>query len=213
MAPFAAELLEVRSPGDGRGGELILALQTLTQELTRRLITAQVGRLLLLHGGAVRHPVTRESFVAPGGTGKTTLARLLGRPYVYLSDETVGIDDNGRIHPYSKPPSLRTPEGGPKHEASPDDLGLARAHPAPTVKRVILLRRPLDYAGLPAIEELGTLDAVQQILPETSSLSKLPRPLRALAALAEKCGPVLSCPYAESDDLVGLNGELIGSGS
>jgi len=41
----------------------------------------------------------------------------------------------------------------------------------------------------------------------------LPRPLRTLAALAEKCGRVLSCFYAEADDLVGLTGELIGSGS
>ena len=112
-------------------------------------------------------------------------------------------------------PLLSSTEKDARRQAvvADEDLVLARAHPAPTVKGVILLRRPLDYAGLPAIEELGTLDAVQQILPETSSLSKLPRPLRALAALAEKCGPVLSCPYAESDDLVGLNGELIGSGS
>jgi hypothetical protein len=214
MAPCAADPLEVRSPGDGRGGEMIPALQTLTQELTRRLITAQVGLLLLLHAGAVSHLVTRESlvFVAPGGAGKTTLARLLGRSYVYLSDETVGIDDIGRIHLYPKPLTLRTPQGGPKPEASPDDLGLARADPTPTMKEVILLTCPLDYAGLPANEGLGTLDAVQ-LPPETFSLSKLPRPLRTLAALAEKCGPVLSCFYAEADDLVGLTGELIGSGS
>lgn len=138
---------------------------------------------------------------------------VLGPPCVYLSDETVVSDDNGRIHPYPKPLSLRTPPGGPKHEASPDDLGLARAHQALTVKGVILLRRPLDYGELPAIEELGKLDAVQQFLPEIPWWSKLPRLLRTLAALAERCGPVLSCCYAEADDLVGLTGELIGYGS
>lgn len=63
MAPCAAEPLEVRSPGDRRDGELIIARQTLTQEVTRWLITAQVGRLLLLHAGAVNRVVTREGLV------------------------------------------------------------------------------------------------------------------------------------------------------
>ena len=214
-ASRAAEPLVVGSPFDGTELELRVALQTLTQRVTRQLIAAQIGRLLLLHAGAVSHPVTGESlvFVAPGGTGKTTLARLLGRSYGYLTDETVGIDNTGRISAYPKPLSLRCSDGGPKTEASPDDLGLVIAHPAPTAKRVILLSRPPGHAGPPDIKELGTLDAVQQILPETSSLGKLPRPLRTLAALAEECGPVLSCSYADADALFGLTAELIGTTS
>jgi len=191
----------------------MLAMQALTQEVTQRLIATQMGRLLLLHAGAVSHPVTGQSlvFVAPGGTGKTTLGCVLGRTYGYLTDETVGIDDDGRIWPYPKPLSLRMPGGGPKREASPDDLGLAGAHRAPTVKKVIVLSRPPSHSGPPVIQELDTLDAVQQMLPETSSLGKLPRPLATLAALAEQGGPVLHCSYAEADDLVALAGELIGT--
>jgi hypothetical protein len=209
---YPAEPLEVLAPGDGTN-DLMVALQLLTQEVTQRLIAAQMGRLLLLHAGAVSHPVTGGSlvFVAPGGTGKTTLTRVLGRRYGYLTDETVGIDSTGRIHPYPKPLSLRLPEGGPKHEVSPDALGLARSHPHPTVKRVIVLSRPGGHAGSPHIEELCTLDAVHHILPETSSLGRLPRPLRTLASLTEQCGPVLRCSYGEADDLAALTAELIGA--
>lgn len=210
-----AEPLEVLQPAGASEAELTLALQLLSQEVTRRLITAQIGRLLMLHAGAVSHPVTGDSlvFVAPGGTGKTTLARALGRHYGYLTDETVGIDSTGRIHPYPKPLSLRVPGGGHKREASPDDLGLARAHPNPRVRRVIVLNRPVGHTAGPIVEELSTMDAVEAILPETSSIHRLPRPLRTLADLTEQYGPVLRCSYAEADDLVALAAALIGEPS
>ncbi|HSN43176.1 MAG TPA: hypothetical protein VLR88_03885, partial [Propionibacteriaceae bacterium] len=139
-----AEPLDATLPADGSEEALHHAMQMLTQVITRRLIDAQSGRLWMLHAGAVSHPVTGNSlvFVAPGGTGKTTLARVLGRRYGYLTDETVGFDSTGRIHPYPKPLSLRQKHGGAKLEASPDELGLGHAHPDPTVTRVILLRRP-----------------------------------------------------------------------
>jgi len=204
--------LEVKPPSEASATELMLALQLLTQEVTRRLISAQIGRLLMMHAGAVSHPVTGDSlvFVAPGGTGKTTLAHVLGRHYGYLTDETVGIDGTGRIHPYPKPLSLRMPGAAFKDEASPDDLVLMPAHPAPTVKRVIVLRRPSGHDSGPIVEELSTLDAVEAILPETSSIARLPRPLRTLADLTERCGPVLRCSYAEAGDLVALTAALIG---
>jgi len=210
-----AEPLDVLPPAGTSDADLTLALQLLTQAVTRRLIEAQIGRLLMVHAGAVSHPVTGESlvFVASGGTGKTTLAHVLGRRYGYLTDETVGIDSTGRIHPYPKPLSLRVPGGSHKEEASPDDLELARAHPDPNVRRVIVLSRPAGHVGAPDIEELRTLDAIQAILPETSSIHRLPQPLRSLANLTEQCGPVLRCSYAEADDLVALTAALIGEAS
>jgi hypothetical protein len=212
MGSHTAEPLHVASPDDDSDIAVKVALQHLTQAVTLRLIEAQVGRLLMLHAGAVSHPLTGESlvFVAPAGTGKTTLTCVLARTYGYLTDETVGIDSSGRIHPYPKPLSLRLPGGGPKRETSPDDLGLRVAHHDPRVRRIILLDRSPDHAGHPLLERLGLLDAIQEVLPQTSSLGKLPRPLQMLAGLAEQLGPVLRCSYGEADDLLGVTAELIG---
>lgn len=182
-----------------------------TQAITHKLIQAQVGRLLLLHAGAVCHPVTGRSlvFVAQGGTGKTTLACTLGRHYGYLTDETVGIDADNRILPYPKPLSLRTDAGWPKQETSPDALGLLHAHPGPTVARVIILARDPDAAE-PRVRELDLLDAIQAIGPQSSSLYALPRGLHRLADLIEATGPVLEVTYAEAESLLPLAADLIG---
>ena len=118
------ERIEVRLDDPDR---LAQRLMTTTQDITRALIRSQRGRLLMLHAGAVSHPETGESlvYVAPGGTGKTTLSRLLGRSFGYLTDETVGLDATGAILPYPKPLSVRADQPGLKHEVSPDALGLA----------------------------------------------------------------------------------------
>ena len=80
-------------------------MQRLTQEITRRSIAAQASNLVMLHGAAVTNLETGASlvFVAPGRTGKTTLARRLGSRWGYVTDETVGIREDGTIAPYEKP--------------------------------------------------------------------------------------------------------------
>ena len=208
-----AEPLDAQPPADATDTGRAAALQMLTQDVTQRLIASQVGNLLMLHAGAVSHPETGESlvFVAPGGTGKTTLARVLGRHYGYLTDETVGIDvASGRIHPYPKPLSLRLPGRGPKEEASPDELGLVRAHPEPTIGRMIVLRRYDAHDGPPGVTPLATLDALEATIPETSSLWRLPQPLSTLAHVAGSNGPALLCAYAEAGDLLPVAADLIG---
>lgn len=179
--------------------DLDRALQTLTQEVTRAKIAAGVGRLLMLHAGAVCHPASGATlaFVAPGGTGKTTLARLLGRQHGYLTDETLALGLDGRVHPYPKPLSLRVTGASAKREASPDELGLLPAHPEPRLRRLVLLARNGTQAE-PRFEELGILDAIMALCPESSSLSALPRPLHVLAELLDRLPPVLRVHYSEA---------------
>jgi len=210
--PFSAEAEPVTARSPGAPDRIPATLQGLTQQVTRALITAQTGRLLMFHAGAVSHPVTGRSlvFVARGGTGKTTLARTLGTSYGYLTDETVGVEPGTwRIHPYEKPLSLRT--GDPhKTEVSPDEMGLAPAHHEPHVAGVILLARPRDHATGPEVEELPLLDAVTALLPETSAVDRLDRPLHVVADLLEHAGPPLRVSYAEAAQLPPLVAELIG---
>src|SRR5690606_13126271 len=84
----------------------VSSMVTLTQRITHALIGRRRGELLMLHAGAVCNPTTGAAiaYVAPGGTGKTTLTRLLGQRYGYITDETVGVEPGSwRIHPYQKP--------------------------------------------------------------------------------------------------------------
>jgi hypothetical protein len=180
-------------------------MSSLTQAITRRLIDNRRGKLLMLHAGAVSHPLTGASvaYVAPGGTGKTTLTTLLGQTHGYLTDETVGVDPvSGAIHPYPKPLSLRTREGGfPKRERGPDELGLMRTHPTPWLAALVLLRRTAD-AREPRWTRLDLFDAVMAVVPETSSLSAIDRPLRVLQDLHRRLGGFWLVEYAEAADLV-----------
>lgn len=182
---------------------LARTLQTTTQDVTHAKIKAGVGRFLMLHAGAVTHPKTGAALVmvAPGGTGKTTMTKLLGRTYGYVTDETVAISADKQLHPYPKPLSLRVEEGKPKAETSPDDLDLLPVHPQPWLHRIVLLNR--DGAIVePHLETLTVMDAIAALCPESSSLSALPRPLHALADLLDSIPPVLRVHYAEADSVL-----------
>lgn len=212
QAPQPAGPLTVASPINDTDEAIRAALQRLSQDVTHHLIAARTGRLLMFHAGAVSHPATGSSvvFVAPSGTGKTTLARLLGRTFGYLTDETVGIDPaSGRIHPYPKPLSISPDGHRAKVETSPDDLGLVHAHPSPTVSRFVLLSRQPGAAGSPRLAELGTIDAIAALIPETSALNRLPRPLHLLADLLDATGPVVRCTYSEAGDLIPVVSDLM----
>lgn len=207
----SAEPMFVHAP-DGDSDEAVrAALQRLSQDVTHRLIAAQTGRLLMFHAGAVSDPSTGSTlvYVAPSGTGKTTLSRLLGRTHGYLTDETVGIDPaTGRVYPYPKPLSVARGDRWRKVETSPDDLGLLHAHPEPAVARIVLLSRK-PGAGQVHMAELGTLDAIVALVPETSALNLLPRPLHTVADLLDRTGPLLRLTYHEAADLVPVASKLI----
>lgn len=180
------------------------SMTSLTQAITRALIERRAGELLMFHAGAVCHPTTGDSiaYVAPGGTGKTTLSRLLGTRYGYLTDETVGIvPGSWEIKPYPKPLSTRGPEGGyPKTEVSPDALGLLDAHPCPRLTTLTVLRRTQGRAQA-SFSRMELFDAITTLVPETSSLPALEKPLALLAELYEQLGGFWLLEFSESEQL------------
>lgn len=182
------------------GTDLPRQLMLATQQVTKNLIQARAGDLLMFHAGAVSDPLTGRSlvYIARGGTGKTTLSRILGKRLGYLTDESVGIDAAGVIHPYPKPLSVRraeTPEL--KDEVSPDALGLLPAPEVSTVTRLVLLdRRPGMVSS--DLAEVPFMDAVMAIVEQSSALPELPRPLQRLAELIDETGPVTRLRYSEA---------------
>jgi hypothetical protein len=185
-----------------RDSDLPTLLVRATQAITGALISAQRGNLLMFHAGAASHPSTGASvvYVAPGGTGKTTLSRVLGAQYGYLTDECVGLDEENRIYPYPKPLSLRVPGLVTKQETSPTAFGLVGAHPDPRLRTLVLLNRE-PGAVTPRAERLGLVDAMVALAPQTSSLSSLNKGLHRMADLIDSVGGVVRWDYAEADDL------------
>ncbi len=208
-SPDSIDAGVVPIPDDGDDEDSVL--QRLTQSVTQALIRARAGDLFLFHAAALCHPVTGATLlaIAPGNTGKTTLAARLGKRYGYLTDETAGVLDDGRLLPYPKPLSVRR-DGLPKHETSPDDLGLVRPTAEARLAAVVLLDR--DKSSKPALDvvELPMLDAIAEMAPETSSLAAMPRALHRLRDLLEPVEPVLRVTYGEAALLTRLVEDLVG---
>lgn len=190
--------------------------ETAAQEAAHRIIRAGRGTRLLLHAAAVADDSGRALVLAaPSGTGKTTAAIALGRRWGYLTDETCVIDPSTRgIDPFPKPLSVLGPDGQrPKTQHGPDELGLLR--PAPSRVRIlgVLQRRgagdqPVSAAEAgvapPQLVPLPLLEALQELIPQTSSLSSLPRGLVALIRLIEELGGAWGLRYTDQEQLIAL---------
>ena len=213
-APFDPAGSSVAGPGSGTGRLQFsrpTSFESATQRITKALIEQQWGNLLMLHAGAVTDPSTGRTlaYVAPGGTGKSTLTRLLGRELGYVTDETVGVDPESlRVLPYPKPITWAAEPGTRKVEHAPESLGLVETPAEPVLARLAVLRRRNGAEA--TFTELSVLDAMEMVVPETSSLSKLPRPLHLLAALFERVGGVTLIEYGEAEDIVGWCRDSLG---
>lgn len=188
-------------------------LQVLTQRVTESAVDARAGRCLMLHAACLADPASGAAvtFVAPGGTGKTTLVRTLGPGRWYVTDETTVVLDDHTVVPYPKPLSIRRAAGSPlKDETAPSDLGLQAPRGRTHLAALCLLERDDHHDGRPLVENLSTLDAVVALVPQTSHLVDLPRPLRHLAELAESLGGVRRIRYRECAELAELWDDLLG---
>lgn len=196
-----------------RGSDERMLLQRLTQQVTRAVIAARTGDLLMLHAGALAHPLTGAAivFVAPGGTGKSTTCRVQGPGRAYLSDETVGIRRDGTIAPYLKPISTRRIDwSGVKDEVAPSTLGLIGPPVPARVAGIVLLRREEERGGPPEITVLDTLEALTDIAPETSGFMNTARPLTWLAEVLEATGGARRVTYGGAEQLEALVDEVVG---
>jgi hypothetical protein len=188
-------------------------LQVLTQRITLSAIDARAGQCLMLHAACLadRDTGAAAAFVAPGGTGKTTLVRVLGPGRWYVTDETTVVLPDGTVVPYPKPLSIRrTPSSLLKDETAPSALGLEAPTTPVRLSALCLLERTDRHEGPPQVERVSTLEALVALVPQTSHLPEMTLPLQGLAALCESLGGVHRVTYRESADLAGWLDELLG---
>lgn len=183
----------------------------LARVLTLHAIDARAGDLLLLHAAAVCEPSTGATvaLVGASGSGKTTAARELGRTFGYVTDETLGVQDDGSVVPYPKP--LSVVQGGPaKEQLGPEVAGLRpTGRAAPWLAAVLLLDRDPALAA-PRIEPVRVTDVVAPLFGQISYLSRRGRPLARLQRLVEATGGLRVLRYADARDLVPVVREVLG---
>ncbi len=181
-----------------------------SRQLTHASILRRSDHCVMLHAAGVStDDGGTVALVAASGTGKTTAGRVLGRRLGYVSDETVAVEPDLTVRAHPKPLSIVVDPASPtvKHERSPDDLGLRRAPDSLRLSAVVVLERS-DAAVVPSLEPIGLVDAMGVVLPQTSALPHLDRPLDRLArVLAAGHGPY-RLRYRDIDDCVDLVTEL-----
>lgn len=196
-----------RSAGTGVlfARDLPTLMDRLSPMVTRVAVTERRHDLVMFHACAVADPDSGDAVVlyGPSGTGKTTMARTLCTELVYLSDETAGVSDDLRVVPYLKPLSIIVNHGDDlKEQVSPGRLGLVRPREMPyRLRGLVQLRREPTHAGEAELESLTTVEALPELVAQTSYTREMERPLHRLADLAHQVGGVRSATYAEAEQL------------
>lgn len=188
----------------------------LSRALTMASIRRRTGQCLLLHAAGVSAPDGGTvALVAASGTGKTTAARVLGSHLGYVSDETVAVEDDLTVRPWAKPLSVLLDPSDPfdKAESGPDELGLARAPDRLHLAAVVLLARDPGQPA-PVLEPVALVEALAEVVPQTSALLRLPRPMESVVTALTSGGGPWRLRYAEVADCVDLvAGLAAGSGA
>ena len=183
--------------------ERVYMLSGLSQQVTLAAIEAARGRAWMLHAAGIATPDGQVVvLVGPSGRGKTTASRALGAAYGYVSDETVAIDDDGRVWPYRKPLSVIEDPAAPKTQLPPSALGLQPLPDAELrVAAVVLLDRDPSHPEAPTSRSPISATRSRDSISQTSFLHDQPAALRFIAALATATGGIRTVKYREAATL------------
>jgi hypothetical protein len=105
--------------------------------------------------------------------------------------------------PYLKPLSIIVYPGDDlKEQVSPGRLGLLRpGEVAHHLQALVQLNREPDHEGDAELEGLATVEALPELVAQTSFTREMERPLHRLADLAHRVGGVRRVTYAEAAQL------------
>lgn len=183
------------------GFDLELALGVLDAQL-RLYIASHAPDRIFVHAGVVGHQ--GRAIVIPGTSfsGKTTLVAALVRAgATYYSDEYAPLDDDGWVHPYPKPLSLRDADQV-QHDRDVSSLGgIAGVEPLRIGAVVVTAYAP---GATWRAQRLSQGEGVLALLSNTVVAQT--RPEQAMRALS-RCldgAVVLQSPRGDASDLVPL---------
>jgi hypothetical protein len=182
-----------------------LLMHRLSPLVTMRAIDQQAGRLLMLHAAGLADLATGATIglVAPSGTGKTTAVSLLARDMGYVTDETLGVREDGAIALYAKPLSVIEADNAPvKRQVPPRDLGLLEAPQSCHLDSLMVLDR--DGSVDAWVEDVPMLESLAKLSAESSHLAQLEHPLHRMADAIDRAGGLKVLHYADSEQLPGL---------
>lgn len=183
-------------------------LESLSVQVTLKALEFNAGKLLMLHAAGIALPDGRVvAFVGPSGRGKTTLSRVLGSGFGYVSDETIGIDAMGHVLAHRKPLSVVCGEG-PKQQVAPAAAGLMDLPDAALrLAGLVLLERHSDPVP-PYLECVPLIEAMAALVPETSYLTSMDAPLQRIARLCDRTGGVLRLHYSDAPTVLSVLPEI-----
>lgn len=191
--------------------------ERLAANIATEVTLAGIGKLsgsaLMLHAGGVALDDGRViALVGPSGRGKTTATQALGRELGYVTDETLAVRPDLTVIPYRKPLSIgRHPDAKTPVRAS--GLGLRELPSSPLTLAAIVVLDRRDHVDAPRVEQVPLLEALNEIVPQTSFLSTLRQPIRTLVTTILSTGGVRRVVYSEAETLPGIIDEIVSASS
>lgn len=193
-------------------GDEDLLLERLSVDVTLSALSGRRGAMLMFHAAGIADADGRVfAFVGPSGRGKTTLSRVLGQVYGYVSDETIAVGDELGVFPYRKPLSL-VRDGLPKDQVAPSALRLRDLPDAPLrLEGLIVLNRVAECAK-PTMERVPLVEVIDDVVAQMSFLPELEQPLQRLAGVVDSVGGLMRLTYSESAEVLPLIEKALSGG-
>jgi hypothetical protein len=193
------------SEGQGRDLSLIVL-----EGQIRGIVALHAPRMTFVHAGAVAHEGRAMIFPGHSFAGKTTLVAALVRAgATYYSDEFAVLDENGLVHPYAKPLSIRDGTGLSQADRDVEDLGgVAGDEPLALGLMVVTSYRP---GARWAPEELSQGQASLALLASTVSVRARPKAAMRAATRALTGAVALRGERGDADEVADQLLELVRS--